>query len=78
MIIEDNNNKQYRFSEIKEGEVFLVKGCYDYCYYLKMQATATSSFSVGYMNAVNLKTGAPSCFGLDDLVIKKNAKVVIE
>ena len=78
MIIEDYNNEQCRFSEIEEGEVFLVKSCYNYCYYLKMKATASSSFSVGYINAVNLKTGAPSSFGLDDLVINKNAKVVIE
>ena len=78
MIIEDYNKKQCCFSEIKEGEVFLVKGCCGYWYYLKIKATASSSFSDGYINAVNLKTGEPSCFGLDDLVVNKNAKVVIE
>lgn len=78
MNIEDNNNEQCCFSEIKEGEVFLVKGCYNYCYYLKMEKTVCSGFSAGHINAVNLLTGAPACFGFKDLVINKNAKVVIE
>ena len=78
MEIVDNNNEQCCFNEIEEGEVFLVKGSYDYCYYLKMEKTVCSSFSAGYINAVNLKTGAPACFGLKDLVINKNAKVVIK
>jgi len=73
-----DNNKQCCFSEIEEGEVFLVKGCYNYYYCLKMKATASSTFSVGYINAVNLETGAPACFELNEPVIKKTAKVVIE
>lgn len=74
MKIVDNNNKQCCFNEIKEGEVFAVKGCY----FLKIEKTPSSSFSVGYINAVNLETGVPICFDLNDSVINRNAKVVIE
>jgi len=69
-----DNNKQSCFNEIEEGEVFVVKGC---CF-LKIKKTPSSSFSIGYINAVNLENGVPACFELNDPVINKTAKVVIE